>query len=434
VAANALVGLSLELRAEQEGNQLRYWMQPLQTLSGIPCHVRVQWVGRIDRSDHPCITQWLKQLGQSIGHLTVEVHVSNVRLKLKEFSEAAAPCRAIDLTVWHAYEVVDLADLEPVAGSLHCLVCEPSDWRHGILRGASAFSSMSRLTTLHLERESFGSEEPWGVLAKLTSLQHLSLGVRAIGDASPLSEVTRLSSLHLQSVWHEGDGPVPFSLSSLQPLSTLQQLEELYLWDHACAATSLQGLAGLSNLKVLELEFDYFGSKLRTLEGISPAVVQLTATDAPDLVSLAGIEGCASMKKLTLNRCGVSSLQSLQGLGSLEQLEISGCGLLANLEGLNSVSLQSLHVTDCSSLTQLSGVEHLSALKSLKVMHCAVTSLQPLSQLGEGLQKLRVEWCYGVREEVLELPNVQPTADVNVKESNVKDVVLAGGVRWTRST
>jgi hypothetical protein len=34
-----------------------------------------------------------------------------------------------------------------------------------------------------------------------------------------------------------------------------------------------------------------------------------------------------------------------------------------------------------------------------------------------------------VEEEVLELPHVQPTAYVDVSHSNVKEVVLAGGVR-----
>jgi hypothetical protein len=45
------------------------------------------------------------------------------------------------------------------------------------------------------------------------------------------------------------------------------------------------------------------------------------------------------------------------------------------------------------------------------------------------LQKLVVKECSAVQEEVLELPHVKPTADVVVESSNVKEVVLAGGVR-----
>jgi hypothetical protein len=45
------------------------------------------------------------------------------------------------------------------------------------------------------------------------------------------------------------------------------------------------------------------------------------------------------------------------------------------------------------------------------------------------LQKLVVKQCSAVQEEVLELPNIQPTADVVVEYSNVREVVLAGGLR-----
>jgi hypothetical protein len=121
-------------------------------------------------------------------------------------------------------------------------------------------------------------------------------------------------------------------------------------------------------------------------------------------------------------------LQPLRGLSSLKTLEL--CGSLPSLKRLNNMSLRSLTLRCCSSLTHLSSFEHLSALQSLHVMHCDdVTSLQPLSRLGKGLQKLEVSCCRGVQEEVLELPRVLPTADVVVQDSNVREVVLAGGVR-----
>jgi hypothetical protein len=226
----------------------------------------------------------------------------------------------------------------------------------------------------------------------------------------------------------------PPCFSSLQPLSTLLQLEQLDLQSHACTATSLQGLPGLSNLKLLSLGLgacgvqDQAGSRIRSLEGISPGLVQFSISFAPDLVSLAGIEGCTSMEKLSLGRCGVSSLQPLRGLTSLKDISVM-FGSLTSLEGLNDMSLYCLSLMCCSNLSYLSGLGHISDLKSLHMMQCGVTSLQPLSQLGEGLQTLSVSFCEGVQEEVLELPHVQPTADVDVKHSNVREVVLAGGVR-----
>jgi Leucine-rich repeat (LRR) protein len=411
-------------------DQLSGWVQPLQTLSNIPsAQLNVKFVGSISDLTHPFIAQWLKQHGQLISHVAVEVHVSEDRLKLRDFVEAAAPCRSIELQIRHSPdEVVDLADLAPVARSLHRLTFQPTDeQQRGSLRGASAFHSMSQLTALHVHRESFGSEEPWDVLAELTSLQQLHLTVRASGDPSPLSALKALSSLHLQSSLESG-GPAPFSLSSLQPLSTLQQLEGLHLGFQACGTTSLQGLAGLSNLKQLVVESSD-AVRLASLEGISPGVIECSVLFGPDLVSLTGMERCTGLEKLSLEFCAVADLQPLRGLRSLKSLEVICCCGLTSLESLYSTSLQFLKLTSCTSLTRLSGVEHLSALKSLVVVHCGVTSLQPLSQLMEGLQELKVCFCNDVQEEVLELPHVQPTADVLVFDSNVREVVLAGGLR-----
>jgi hypothetical protein len=287
----------------------------------------------------------------------------------------------------------------------------------------AGIGSCTQLTALHCNTKDPIAEEPWGLLAMVTSLQQLSLAVGATGDPSPLSALTRLTYLKARSKELGADNQAPFSFSSLKPLSTLQQLEVLYLVDCACAATSLQGLAGLSNLRRLAL---LSPDKLSSLEGISPAVINFRVDSAPELVSLAGIESCRSMEKLRLRRCdGVSSLQPLRRLSSLKQLDVWGLRL-TSLESLYSMSLQTLSLKRCSSLVKLSGVEHLSALKSLVVEFCAVTSLQPLSELGNSLMKLRVSDCSDVQEEVLVLPHVKHTANVVVEDSNVRVVVLGG--------
>jgi Leucine-rich repeat (LRR) protein len=450
----------LDEEATVKIDQLPNWIQPLQILSGIPgAQLRVKCLGRVNHLDHPCITQWLKQHGQLISHLTVEVYVSEVWLKLRDFCEAAAPCNSIDLQIIRRRsEVIDLADLDPVSSSLHRLTFHPISWElPGNLRGASALNSMSQLRALYLGSADFGSEEPWSVLASLRSLRELHLKVRATGDPSPLSALTSLTSLYLRSLEREADlddpAAGPFSFSSLQPLSTLLQLHELHLGNHACAATSLQGLAGLSNLQTFQLEFNEaadYGGRLRSLEGISPGVREISLAKPGVLVSLAGIESCTTLETLSLRKWHVPSLHSLRGLSSLKRLQVSGCcvdsleGLhsmslqiltlsfcssVMSLEGLYCMSLQCLRVSFCHSLITLSGVEHLPALESLVVEHCGVTSLQPLSQLGKGLQELKVHGCNRVQDEILELPHVQPTANVSVRWSNVREVVLAGGVR-----
>jgi Leucine-rich repeat (LRR) protein len=163
----------------------------------------------------------------------------------------------------------------------------------------------------------------------------------ASGDPSPLSALTGLTSLYLKSLEQNaaGDG-APFSFSSLQPLSTLQQLRELHLEGHACAATSLQGLSGLSSLKQLVLKSGAYRDKLKSLEGISPGLIDLSIAWESDLSSLVGIESCTSLKKLSLIECGVSSLQPLRGLSSIEHFKLVSECSLTSLEGLTSTSLQ----------------------------------------------------------------------------------------------
>jgi hypothetical protein len=402
-------------------------MQPLQTLFKIPgVELKVNWDGSLDDLDYACIAQWLKQHGQLIRQFTAEVRVSSDRLKLRRFSEAAAACRSSDLTIRHEpHHLVDLADLQPVAGSLQRLTCKP-DWDCGILRGTRALTTMSQLTTLQLDLEDLGNEEPWRALVKLTSLQQLSLTVHAIGDPSPLSALTGLTNLDLRSLSRAADVRTPFSFSSLQPLSTLQRLKMLRVGEHAYAATSLRGLAGLSNLQSLDI--DAHDGTLVSLVGISPGVTELSISTASDPFSLSGIERCTDIEKLSLYSCVLSTLEPLKGLINMTEFKVCHC-TLTSLAGLSSMALQSLCLSHCFALANLSGVELLSALKSLKVAYCGVTSLQPLSQLREGLQKLTVHYCTCVQEEVLELPHVQLTADVQVSCSNVKEVVLAGGVR-----
>jgi hypothetical protein len=67
-------------------------------------------------------------------------------------------------------------------------------------------------------------------------------------------------------------------------------------------------------------------------------------------------------------------------------------------------------------------------LTCLVVRACAVTSLQPLSQLGDKLQRLVITNCSEVQEVVLQLPHVQTSAQVQIYDSGVREVVLAGGV------
>ena len=219
---------------------------------------------------------------------------------------------------------------------------------------------------------------------------------------------------------------IPCTLSSLQPLSTLQQLKELVLVGEACSATSLHGLAELTRLETLKLH----APMLKSLEGLSTGLRSLDMHRSVQLHSLAGIEHLQGLQNRCMTSSGVTSLHPLAALGSLGDLCIGGrFASLAGLEGNICTCLHSLTLERCWQLRQLSGIEGLTALQELNIIECEVTSLQPIGQLVGGLGELWVSQCNMVQEVVLELPHIQPTADVFIQDSNVEEVILAGGLR-----
>ena len=420
-----IAGLTADLRLVTVHNP-----EQLQVMFGIPgLHLTLCYDAEIRSSDDLFLTKVLIPHGHLIDHLTSAIHTKVGGLTLQDFCEAAAPCRSLDLTAEAPFdEPVHMGALNPVADSLVRLNLRSTSIFVRNLENVSSLSLLSQLTSLRLEDIDFGAEEPWAHLVGLTNLKQLSLWGAASGDPSPLSALTGLSCLEVLIHDEEQDGLViPAStFSSLQPLSTLQQLQELKLYGKICSATSLQGLAELSRLVTLRLD----APMLKSLEGISTGLTSLNLDRAPELVSLAGIEHLQGLQELLVRNCGLTSLHPLAAWGCLEGLRIDGSDTsLAGLEGKLCTCLHSLTLEFCGQLRQLSGIEGLTALQRLVVRNCGVTSLQPVGQLVGGLKKLHVRECFSVQEEVLELPFVQPTADVSIEASTVKVVVLAGGVR-----
>ena len=415
--------------------------EQLQLMFGIPgLHLTLGCDDVVSNPDEPFMTKVLRPYGHLIDHLVSAMRVNGEGLKLQEFCEAAAPCRSLDLTVRCSSEVsVIIGALNPVAASLTRLsLTSTRGYVHHELAGVSSLSLLSQVTSLSLDNFDFYAEEPWIHLAGLTNLKQLSLQVAASGDPSPLSALSGLSSLELRShepgmqaalmqvVLVQGGLVIPATFSSLQPLSTLQQLTELVLLGEAFNATSLHGLAELSRLETLRLH----APMLRSLEGVSTGLISLTTEVPRQLDSLAGIENLQGLQELTVNGSGVTSLHPLAALGSLRSLCIGGkFTSIAGLDGNLCRCLHRLRLDFCKQLRQLSEIEGLTALQQLVIYVCGVTSLQPVGQLVGGLTHLRVEGCRLVEEEVLELPHIQPTAEVDIFSSNVKEVVMAGGLR-----
>ena len=433
--AGVQVKVELDASLSQEAVQAEQpaWERVLQTLSSIAdLHLTVSWegLGQVSTREHPYISQWLEQYGHHINLLDACVGINADSLAPEAFSVAAALCKSLRLKAVLSSGSLDCSSLAPISSSLISLdmggVRRPTEEEIG-LRNMATLTCFTQLTALSFGYLYLTDEDPWTPLAVLTGLSRLSLDVAASGDPSPLSALTGLRSLRVKRCFFLEQGPAPFSFSSLQPLSTLQQLEVLELRS-CCQGTSLQGLAELSRLTELHISNT---RSLKSLEGASTAILSLNLDYVLNLASLHGIEGLVALDKLSMTLCGVTSLEPLAGVGSLRHLTVIHCPI-TGLEGLGAslgTCLQELLLSSCEHLSDLSGVEKLSALQQLTVLSCGVTSLQPVAELDSGLKTLKVLSCGGVQEGVLKLPYVLPTADVDIMDSNVQEVVLAGGVR-----
>ena len=413
-------GLKLEIlpfqgrrtSAEEEQQQ---WgkLLPL-LLSVLDLYLTVEVPPTVKPHQLPYVTGWLREYSDIIS----EIHVmllaeDNTSLNLEGLVEVVSPCTK-------ALRVC--CDLP---GS-----CEP----------------LGRLTGLtSLDLWSSEVHDTWRTLATLTGLKKLDASVVLVEDASPLSALTGLTSLELSHgdpriAWlYAADGASVPIISSLQPLSTMQQLEELRLGAYTCTSTSLQGLGGLDRLREVTLD----SRQLLSLQGLSPGVTSLRLKHAKKLRDLEGIGDAISLQRVDIQGGGIVSLQALSSLSSLRSVTIGNllepgaesepvplrCDSLEVFQASGSC-LESLSLSACTSLISLCGVHDLRALRKLSIERCSLADLELLAGLGSGLKYLCIRHCAGWAGAggVLELPHVQPAAQVDVCNSGVEEVVLAGGV------
>jgi Leucine-rich repeat (LRR) protein len=361
------------------------WSGPLKLLSTIPdLHLKVH-MPRISSLEHPFARFWLQDDANGlIEELEAGFSIEDDGwLPTADFVQIAVGCKSLVLN----------------RNSTPCPF-----WVEDL-------SNLTQLTSLSISNNYFlGANKGYGVwqlLANLTNLQHLGCASIGFDDPSPLSALTALTSLELDSRHltglhriYELTGAKYFTFSSLQPLSTLQQLEVLELTGCSCSGTSLQGLGNLPRLRDVGLEC----RSLVSLQGLTPVGAEsdgegLTVTPALESLRIMGAQ-----------------ITSLRGLESFR-----GC-------------LVYLCLVDCPKLDSLSGVEGINNLHGIRVGSCGLTSLEPLACLGRKQKDpemimIDIYRCTAVKEEILELPYLPATASVDISESNVKEVVVAGRLR-----
>lgn len=169
--------------------------------------------------------------------------------------------------------------------------------------------------------------------------------------------------LYTDDLWTITQFSVPAEVASYEDLSLLTYLRSLTI-DNGTDSD----LSGLSKLTGLE-ELTVSGCRL-------------------DETELTAIGTLASLQRLTLNDCSLTSIAPLEKLSKLVYLDlgsnaIRNISVLAGMSGLQELSLHSNALTDLSSLSGLTG------LTKLDVSYNSLTSLSPISGLS-GLKTLDV--------------------------------------------
>ena len=142
-------------------------------------------------------------------------------------------------------------------------------------------------------------------------------------------------------------------INSLNPVSSLSQLEELILQD--TAITDLTPLAELGNLKRLEIRGSNVGdlSPLKNLQKLETLII--SDSNVKDLTP---IKDLTNIRRLFLHNNRISDITPLAGLTQLTMLNLSGNQItdvmpIANKQGLTNLYLARNQVSDIRPLAAL---------------------------------------------------------------------------------
>lgn len=173
--------------------------------------------------------------------------------------------------------------------------------------------------------------------------------------------VSDSATLYTNDLWTIQEFTIPAQATTYQDLQYLNRLNTLHVSSGITA--ELVHLAKLTRLETLTL----------TDSAVSADV-------------LAAIGTLKTLKHLTINNCGISTVATLEGLTALETLDLQE-NSVRNLASLSSMtSLQKLNLAN-NAVTDLSALSAMKNLTELNVSFNSLTSLDPVSGLS-GLQVL----------------------------------------------
>ncbi|MFW7378887.1 MAG: leucine-rich repeat domain-containing protein [Oligoflexus sp.] len=258
--------------------------------------------------------------------------------------------------------------------------------------------NVDRLTELRLDgtpfsfalltyrNEQISNIEPLSILTELTELE---LENQQISDFSPLQSLKKLRRLKIKSNFDFLDerSPIDFDGSFLNGLdlefleidthglgrpnlqqvvwSRLESLKELTLKGIGTDLGSLESLADLSQLKVLDLSKNDL-SNIASLQGLDQIeVLNLSHNPRLQLESLP-FHRLRQVKKLSIESANLVDIHTLAKLNNLEELylnnnQIVDIDILSTLPNLKRLELNQNRINDIKVLASLTNLEYVSA-------------------------------------------------------------------------
>lgn len=241
-------------------------------------------------------------------------------------------------------------------------------------------------------------------LVYFVGLKSLTLQ-NSTADLSPLASLPSLTALDLTGT--------PLDSNDITAIGSAATLGELYL--SGCGIASIDALAGLSQLTVLDLSDNQI-SDITALAGM-PSLTELNLS-GNQVSSITPLTAAAQLSVLNLSGNPIDSLGAISANTVLTELSASGCGIsdLSPLE--NKTALTVLDISD-NELEEIDTLQGCSSLTDLDLSGNRLSDLSPIT----GLPALtNLDASENQLEESPQFPEGAPLITLNLSFNSLTEV------------
>ena len=222
-------------------------------------------------------------------------------------------------------------------------------------------------------------------LSNLTSLETVKIS-RGFGfsDGSDFSikGLSFLKNLKFLYMWGLG-------IDNVNDLNTLENLNYVKLQENNL--TDISGLTSSANLEFIDLGSSDNLSDITPLGKLTN--IKLIDVSFTSLKSLKGLENCANLHGINLERSLVKNLDGLINAKNIYGVNAGHCKDLENIEGIkNSLKLKEIILNDCPSLLNLKGIENCKDLRAITVSNSGISNLDSLINCKKIFRNNKTKW------------------------------------------